>query len=95
MNSVPGRGYGGWFGRGFGRGLGRGFGRGLGFGRGRAWRSWFGAAVLPDWVNPEDTEYPPAAMRPEDEKKMLSAQVSELEKQLEAVNQRLSELEEK
>jgi hypothetical protein len=89
MNNIPGRG----FRAGLGRGFGAGFGRGSGSGRGRAWRSWFGAAVLPDWVDPEKAEYPPSAMQVEDEKKMLAAQVNELQKQLTAVNQRLSELE--
>ena len=78
-----------------GRGFGSGFGRGFGFGRGRGWRNWFQAAGVPGWLQAPAAGYQPPELPPDTEKQMLSSQVDTLQKQLEAVNKRLAELEEK
>ena len=82
-NTIPGRG------NGFGAGRGAGFGFGRGIGRG--WRNWFGGFFAPA-ATPVP---PPVEMSPEKEKQMLASQLGELQKQLAAVSQRLSDLEDK
>lgn len=72
----------GWGGR-FTRGWGAGMGFGGG-GRGRRWRHWARATGLPGWVR-----FGPA---PADEAEMLQAEADQLQNQLDAINQRLSEL---
>lgn len=87
----------GWsFGRGFGRSFGRSFGRG--FGRGRGWRNQARAMGMPgrrnfapDWA-PSWWRTPPT---PQDETALLKTQAEQLQTQLEAIQQRLTELEEK
>ena len=66
------------FGGGFGRGLGRGFGRGLGLGFGRATTPWFGLT---------------GRSGGEAEQTLLKNRAEALKTQLDAVQQRLSELE--
>lgn len=66
------------FGGGFGRGLGRGFGRGLGLGFGRATTPWFGLT---------------GRSGGEAEQTLLKNRAEALKTQLDAVQQRLGELE--
>ncbi|WP_457571626.1 DUF5320 domain-containing protein [Desulfovulcanus sp.] len=69
---------GGGFRRGFGLGMGRGFGRGLG--RRFGWGAGYGYA-------------PVAPVTPEEEKSLLTNQISALENQLEYLKKRLGEIE--
>ncbi len=79
--------YGGGYGRGpgFGRGFRRGYGpdagRGRGFGRGYGW---YPAAVVP-----------PYAMSASDEIEMLKADADSLQQSLDAIHNRMAELEKK
>jgi hypothetical protein len=94
MNPVP------------GRGLGLGWGRGWGgsWGRGWRWRHWYHATGLPGWVRfghapfwgiPPVAEYGPytAPPTPEQEVEFLKSQSEWLKEQLEAIGQRIEELE--
>ena len=66
-----------------------GFGFGLGRGRGRGWRNWARATGQPWWLRfSRGAEVP----SPVDESAMLKAQADQLQAQLDAVQQRLSEL---
>jgi len=106
--TAPGRGYGmgygrGW-GRGFGAGLGRGFGFGRGFGRGYGWRAWGGpywgapaySAAGPSWTPqaaPWRNPWGVAEISREEELEYLREQAAALKGELDAIGQRVSELE--
>jgi len=79
MNPIPGR----------GRGMGFGWGRG---GRGRGWKHWFYATGLPFWAR---TPVPGVAqeMSPGDEMQTLKAQAGHMERALEEIRCRISDLE--
>ena len=66
-----------------------GFGFGFGFGRGRGWRNWARATGLPRWMRFSGWGATPTSV---DESAMLKAQADQLQAQLDAVQQRLSEL---
>jgi len=70
---------------------GRGFGMGGGWGRGYRWRHWFYATGRPGWMR---FGAPPAWTPPtrEQEAASLKAQADWLKDQLDAITQRLSEL---
>ena len=76
---------------GFGRGMG--FGRGFGFGRGRGWRSrrWAGFGFAPWGAQPMYSGYGPVS--PEQEKDVLKQEAEALQRELTAINKRLSDLE--
>ena len=78
-NPIPGRGLGFGYGRGFGRGRGRGFGRGFG---------WRGAAY--PYVYPY---YGNANITPKQEADMLKDQAKAIQEELNAINQRIKNLE--
>jgi hypothetical protein len=99
-NPVPGRGYG----MGFGRG--RGFrGGGGGGGGGRGWRHWYYATGVPGWMRfggyapfapapyPGSYQAPYQAPDPQFEKTALTNQAQALQAELDAIKQRLAELE--
>jgi hypothetical protein len=65
-------------GRGYGRGLGRGMGRGFGCGRGRGFGMSYGRT--------------PVSLTPAEEKKILEAELSEIDKEKKEIEQRLKEL---
>jgi hypothetical protein len=80
-------------------GPGRGFGTGWGgaWGRGRRWRHWYYATGLPGWARFGRTPswgYGPYAgpLTQEQETESLKAQAGWLKEQLDAVNQRLTDL---
>jgi hypothetical protein len=86
---------------GFGLGWGRGWGGG---GRGRRWRHWFHATGLPGWARfgyapawgplPAGAYGPYAAPpAPEQEAEYLRTQAEWLQEQLDAISQRIAELE--
>lgn len=80
---------------GYGRGFGLGGGYGFGFGGGgRGWRRMFYASGAPGWMR-----YAPVApvvpATPVDEAALLKAQAEALQQQVEAINKRLAELEQK
>lgn len=86
----------------FGRGFGLGWGGG--WGRGWRWRNWYYATGVPGWarfgygpawVTPPVWAYGPYAGPPtrEQEAGFLKAQAEWLQKQLEAIEKRVSELE--
>ena len=81
-------------GRGFGAGRGRGwFGGG---GRGRGWRHWYHATGLPGWARFRSAPaWGPWAAPPsqEQEAELLRTQAEWLQQQLDAVSQRVAELE--
>jgi hypothetical protein len=90
-NPMPGRGYGmgwgrGWFG-------GRGYGRG---GGGRGWRHRFYATGRPFWAPAWDYGQPVVAYRPTPEQELegLKHEAEWLKSQLDAISQRIKELEE-
>ena len=85
-NSVPGRGRGFGYGRGFGRGRGwgRGFGRGFGFG-------WAGYPYA--YGNPYMTPSYPADVTPKQEADMLRAEAKAMQEEIDAINQRVKDLE--
>ena len=76
-----------------GRGRGRGFGRGGGWGR----RNWFYATGMPGWAragySPAWDYGPYQPMTPEQESDLLKNQAGALERELEAIAQRLEALE--
>ena len=79
-------------------GPGRGFGMGRGGGgRGWRWRHWFRATGLPGWARFGDApswEYgPPAPTTREQETEMLKTQAGWLKEQLEAISERIADLE--
>ena len=91
-------------GRGFGMGWGRGGGWGGGGGRGRGWRNMYYATGLPGWARfgsapawgpPPATGYGPYAAppMPEQEVEFLKTQAEWLKEQLDAISQRITELE--
>jgi hypothetical protein len=85
-----------------GRGFGMGWGRGRGGGRGR--RNWYYATGQPGWARfgyapawgvPPAAAYGPYAAppTPEQETEFLKAQAEGLKEQLDAISQRIAELE--
>ena len=91
-------------GRGFGMGWGRGGGWGGGGGRGRGWRNMYYATGLPGWARfgyapawgpPPAAAYGPYAAppMPEQEVEFLKTQAGWLKEQLDAIGQRITELE--
>ena len=87
MNPVGGRGFG--FGRGFGRGFG--FGRGW-FGAGRGFRNWFYATGVPGWARAGAWGYA-APVDEKTERSFLETQADALQRELESIRKRLSQLE--
>ena len=87
------------YGRGFGRGQGPwGAGRG-GWGGGRGWRHWYYATGLPGWARfgyaPTWGYGPYQPMTEEQEVELLGNQAEALKRELDAIAQRLEELERK
>lgn len=83
-NPIPGRGY--------------GMGWGGGWGRGWRWRNWYYATGLPGWARfGYAPTYGPYAPQPtkEQEAEMLKEQAEWLRGQLDAISQRIAELEQK
>jgi len=91
-NPIPGRGF--------------GMGRGGGWGRGRGWRNQYYATGLPGWARfgytpawgaPPAAAYGPygAPSTPEQETEFLKTQAGWLKEQLDAISQRIAELEQK
>jgi len=89
-NAVPGRGF--------------GMGRGGGWGRGRGWRNVYYATGLPRWARygyapawgpPPAPAYGAfgAQPTPEQEAELLKSQAEMLERELDAISQRIAELE--
>jgi hypothetical protein len=91
-----------------GYGFGMGWGRGGGRGGGRGWRHWYRATGLPGWARfgtaspwgaPPAWGVPPvaygpyAAPAPEQEVEFLRTQAEWLQQQLDAISQRIAELE--
>jgi hypothetical protein len=80
-----------------GRGFGVGWGRGGGWGRGRRWRHWYYATGLPGWARfgyaPAWGAPPAAPPTPEQETEFLRTQAEWLKEQLDAISQRITELE--
>ena len=77
-----------------GRGSGMGFGRRHGFGGGgRGWRHRFYATGLPGWMRFGEYAAPPQQSGPEMEKQTLENQATALQSELDAIKQRLSEIE--
>ena len=87
-----------------GRGFGMGWGRGGGWGRGRGWRHMYYATGLPGWARygyaPAWGAPPPAAYgpygappTPEQETEFLKSQAEMLKEGLDAISQRIAELE--
>lgn len=64
-------------------------GFGFGFGRGRGWRNWARATGQPGWMR---FGWGGATPAPVDESALLKAQADQLQAQLDAVQQRLTEL---
>jgi hypothetical protein len=91
-NPVPGRG----FGMGWGRG--RAWGSGWGRGRGRGWRHWYYATGLPGWARfgytPAWGAPPTQPLTREQETEFLKTQAEGLQQELDAISQRIAELEE-
>jgi hypothetical protein len=90
-------------GRGFGIGWGHGRAGG-GWGRGRGWRHQYYATGVPGWARygyapawgtPSDAAYGPyaASPTPEQETEFLKTQAEWLKEQLDAISQRIAELE--
>jgi hypothetical protein len=93
-------------GRGFGMGWGRGGAWGGGWGRGRGWRRGYYATGLPGWAR---FGYAPAwgeplagpygayaaPLAPGQEVEYLKAQAETIKEELDAINQRIEELEQK
>ena len=79
--------------------LGRGLGwdRGGGRGHGRRWRHWYSATGLPRWARfggaPSWWDGPPAPPTKEQEVEGLKAQAQWLKEQLEAVSERVADME--
>jgi hypothetical protein len=89
-------------GRGFGMGWGRGWGGG--WGRGWRWRNWYHATGQPGWARfgyapawgaPPAAAYGPYSAPPsrEQEAEFLKTQAEWLQEQLDAISQRIAELE--
>jgi len=88
------------------RGFGMGWSRGGGWGRGRGWRHMYYATGLPGWARygyapawgaPPAAAYGPygAPPTPEQETEFLKSQAEMLKEELEAISQRIAELEKK
>ena len=84
--------------QGFGPRTGRGLGDcgvtdqprpGFGFGRGRGWRNWARVTGQPGWMRFGGWG---ATLSPVDESELLKTQADQLQAQLDAVQQRLTEL---
>lgn len=92
---CAGTGAGGYANAGFGRRF-AGYRCGFGQGGGRGWRHRFYATGMPGWVRAGYGVAPMSApFTKEQEVDLLKAQSSELQQELEQINQRLSELESK
>ena len=89
-----------------GRGFGMGWGRGRGGGGGRGWRNMYYATGLPGWARygyapawgaPPAAAYGPygAPPTPEQETEFLKSQAEMLKEELDAISQRIAELEKK
>jgi hypothetical protein len=89
-----------------GRGFGMGWGRGGGWGRGRGWRHTVYATGPPGWARygyasawgaPPAAAYGPygAPPTPEQETEFLKSQAEMLKQELDAISQRIAELEKK
>ena len=87
-----------------GRGFGMGWGRGRGGGGGRGWRNMYYATGLPGWARygyapawgaPPAAAYGPygAPPTPEQETEFLKSQAEMLKEELDAISQRIAELE--
>ena len=87
-----------------GRGFGMGWGRGGGWGGGRGWRNMYYATGLPGWARygyapvwgaPPAAAYGPygAPPTPEQETEFLKSQAEMLKEELDAISQRIAELE--
>ncbi len=88
-NPVGGRGHGFGFGRRWGRDWGcGGFGRGMGRGFRRGFGGFYGPYADPDYGNPAAPE-----MSPKQEVEMLKEQAKAMQDELNAVNERIREME--
>lgn len=76
-----------------GGGRGRCFGGGRGQGRGRGWRHWQQATGLPQGVRAGREPMSNVPSSPEEERSTLKAQAERLEKTLNAIRSRISEIE--
>ncbi len=79
--------------RGFRGGFGPGFGQGRGYGRGFGRRGVFpptGRGYGPAYYAPYESPY---AMKPEDEVNILKGEADAMQKELDAINKRIEELE--
>ena len=85
-NPMPGRRL--WGRGGFGFGFGRGFGRGYGYGRYFAPYPYYETPYYP-----YETPYRPSYSSTQDEKAILAEQAREIENELKAIKERISELE--
>jgi len=90
-NPIPGRGWGFGYGRGFGRG--RGWGRGFGRGFGWGWGAYPYAYGYPYYGNPYMAPSYPANITPKQEADMLKAQAQAMQEEIDAINQRVKDLE--
>jgi hypothetical protein len=76
---------------------GRGFGLGRGRGRGRGWRHWYYATGLPGWARfgyaPTWGAPPAQPLTREQETEFLKSQAGGLQQELDAISQRIAELE--
>jgi len=80
--------------------FGRGFGYGRGFGRGRGWGRGFGRGFGFAWVgypyaygNPYAVSAYPANFTPKQEADMLKAEAKSMQEEIDAINQRVKDLE--
>jgi len=81
---------------GFGGGFGRGRGRGGWMGGGRGWRHMAYATGMPGWMRYGAAPawgMPPVAPSPEQEAEFLRAEAEQIQAELNAISERLSELE--
>ena len=89
MNPIPGADWGGF---GYGRGWGRGWGRGFGHGWGR-WAYPYGAPYVGNFYGaPYGSPYNPQ-MTPRQEADMLKEQAKAIQEEIDAINQRLKDIE--
>ena len=94
MNPSGGRlGLGFGYGRGLGRGYGRGYGRGMGRGYGRGFWPAYPYPMTPPPTAYGGGFYQPS-IEPKQEMEMLAEEAKALKEELEAINKRITELEE-
>ena len=77
----------------YGYGYGRGFGMGFVRGGGRGWRNRFCATGLPGWFR--GRSFGPVRAADYDELQMLKAQSQQMQIDLEEINQRIEQLQQK